>query len=106
MSVSGEVIPVNSEPSPKNLFAIIPPEDVILLKVTSLPVIAKLLESINVCMPVSWEPSPKYNPKEAVALPLTLLAVILPNTLSPPSIIIPSRPLGPGVLTCTTRVDP
>ena len=39
---------------------------------TSLPVIAKLLESTVDATPVSCEPSPRYNPKEAVDVVLEL----------------------------------
>ena len=53
--------------------------------ITSLPVIAKLLESTVDATPVSCEPSPRYNPKEAVDIVLELMLpedVIFANNTS------------------------
>ena len=56
--------------------ALILPDAVIFANNTSLPVMAKLLESTVDATPVSCEPSPKYNPKEAVDV---VLALMLPD---------------------------
>ena len=63
------------------------PEDVIFANNTSLPVMAKLLESTVDATPVSWDPSPRYNPKEAVDIVLALMLpedVIFANNTSLP----------------------